>query len=511
MNRRTFLSSASLAAVPLSALRALAAEPAASQPAASQPASQDWQRASGLRQVGSLKPRSAKEIAASRVGVGMECLDRRMYRPEKTYAQLAALGAKWARLQTGWARCETTEGVYDFAWLDEVVDAVIAAGVKPWFNVGYGNRLYSPDAPHESAVGQVPLYDGERGVKGWESFLRALGQRYKDRIEQWEIWNEPNISSFWHPKHKSSPVEYAKLVEISARAIRQTHPKAQIAACISGMSPDWIEKCLQAGMGPHIHIFSIHPYNRELIPELNYASTIARIRSVLSRLAPHVRLWQGECGAPAQTTGHHDTWMRLWNMNERNQAKWVVRRIMLDLFLDLDLAQYFHLCDLMEAPYRQANGQERPPVMLGLLHGKTYTPKLAYAAMQSLATLLDDQAAAEPGYYCALNPAAGQAEPQQPYTMLFRRAGQPLLAYYQAVNVQDDAPAVTVDVEFSCDGKAADILRQPVLVDPISQAIFAIENVERKPATPHHRPAFRFRNLPCLDYPLLITDKRAIS
>ncbi len=506
MNRRTFLSSASLAAAPLSALRAMAADPPASQPADA-----NWQEASGLKQVAALKIRSAKEIASSRVGVGMECLDRRMYFPEKTYAHLTALGAKWARLQTGWSRCETKEGVYDFTWLDEVVDAVIAAGVRPWFNVGYGNKLYSPDSPHESAVGQVPLYDGERGVKAWESFLRALGERYKDRVAQWEIWNEPNISVFWHPKHKSSPVEYAKLVEISARAIRQTHPKAQIAACISGMDPTWIEKCLQAGMGPHINLFSIHPYNREMIPEINYASTVARIRSVLRRLAPHVRLWQGECGAPAQTTGHSDTWMHLWNMNERNQAKWVVRRIMLDLFMDLDLAQYFHLCDLMEAPYRQANGQERPPVMLGLLHGKIYTPKLAYAAMQSVATLLDDQTVAEPNYYCALTPAAGHAQPQQPNTMLFRRSGQPMLAYYQAVNVQDDAPPVTVDVDFSCDGKAASLLREPVLVDPISQKAFAMENVERKADKPYQRAFWRFKNVPCLDYPLLITDKKAIQ
>lgn len=445
----------------------------------------------------------------------MECLDRRMYLPEKTYGHLAALGAKWARLQTGWSRCETKEGVYDFAWLDDVVDHVIATGVKPWFNVGYGNKIYSPDAPHESAVGQVPLYDGERGINAWKNFLQALAAHFKDRVEHWEIWNEPNISAFWHPKHKSSAVEYAKLVAISAEAIRAQHPKAQIVACESGKDGKFFEDCLKAGMGTHINCFSIHPYTADQIPELNYAVSISRLREIALRIAPQVRLWQGECGAPAHTTGHADaSWMKLWNMNEKNQAKWLVRRLMLDMFMGLDRAQYFHLCDLMEAPYRQSDGSARPPVMLGILNGKTYTPKLAYFAMQSVATLFDCDTIAESSYYAALLPAANGARLIEPYTMFFRRRGSPLLAYYQASNVQDDTPIVSVDVELSCDGdfkKNTEVLHEPVLVDPITQNIYALPEPERIKTKGQFRPAFRFNQLPCLNYPLLITDRSAVA
>ncbi|MFA6561334.1 MAG: beta-glucosidase [Verrucomicrobiia bacterium] len=497
MDRRSFIKAAALGAVPLPALRALDT------------------KQFPLERIGVLKTKPARDIAASRIGIGMECLDRRMYLPEKTFGHLTALGAKWARLQTGWSRCETKEGVYDFAWLDDVVNHVIAAGVKPWFNVGYGNKLYSPDAPHESAVGQVPLYDGERGVNAWKNFLRALAAHFKDRVEHWEIWNEPNISAFWHPKHQSSAVEYTKLVAISAEAIHARYPQAQIVACESGKESEFFEACLQAGMGAHINCFSIHPYNPEQVPELNYAVSISRLRDIVHRLAPHVRLWQGECGAPAHTTGHADaSWMKLWNMNEENQAKWLVRRLMLDVFMDIDLAQYFHLCDLMEKPYRQASGAARPPVMLGILNGKTYTPKLAYAAMQSIATLFDTDTRPEPAYYCALQPVANGAALLEPYTMLFRRRGAPMLAYYQAANVQDATPAVAVDVVLTCDSrskKPADVLREPVLVDPIKRSIYALAAPDRITAKGQFRPTLRFKHLPCLDYPLLVTDKSAVS
>jgi hypothetical protein len=501
MDRRRFLKAAGLAAISSPALRARGANP----PDRSPPL---WAASSGLKLSGPLKTRSAREIEASRIGIGMECLDRRMYLPEKTYGHLAALGAKWARLQTGWSRCETKEGVYDFAWLDEVVNNVIAAGVKPWFNVGYGNKLYSPDAPHESAVGQVPLYDGERGVNAWKSFLRELAGHFRERVEHWEIWNEPNISCFWHPKHKSSPIEYTKLVSLSAEAIGAKHPKAQIAACVSGIPLQFIEDCIKAGIGQHISVFAIHPYN--VVPESNYAAMVGRLREIMRRFAPHVRLWQGECGVPSQA----ETQMSHGNMDELKQAKWLVRRLLLDVFLDLDLAQYFHLCDLMESNYRQADGKAQLPPMFGILNGKSYTPKLAYAAMQSVATLFDADTRAEPGYYCALLPAASGTTLQEPYTMLFRRRGVPLLAYYQAANVLNDTPCVPVDIALCCDSypkKPAEALRDPVLVDPVRQAVYALPAPARNAAESQFRPSLRFENLPCLDYPLLITDKSAIG
>jgi len=310
-------------------------------------------------------------------------------------------------------------------------------------------------------------------------------------------------------------VEYTKLVAISADAIHSKYPEAQVTACVAGASAELMGECLKAGMGNYITAFAIHPYSKEMIPELDYAAVIGRMKSLLRQYAPNVKLWQGECGAPSLTTGHHDaSWMDLWNMDEMNQAKWLVRRLMLDLFLDLDRSQYFHLCDLMEAVYRQADGSARPPVMLGILNGKTYTPKIAYFAMQSIATMFDDETCSEPGYYCELQPCESGSEPLEPYTMLFRRRGKPLLAYYQAVNVQDKTPSRTVDVVLACDRyaqKDEEVFKKPVVIDPIRQTVYALPNPEPVARLGRFRSVFRFNKIPCLDYPLLITDKSAVT
>lgn len=113
-----------------------------------------------LEILGEVRPRPSAQIAASPLGVGFETLDRKMFEPEPVYPFLAELGAKWARVQTGWCRCEPARGKYDFAWLDAIVDRLLAIGIQPWFNLGYGNQLYTPEATSVSAPCSTPTRTG---------------------------------------------------------------------------------------------------------------------------------------------------------------------------------------------------------------------------------------------------------------------------------------------------------------------------------------------------------------
>jgi hypothetical protein len=54
---------------------------------------------------------------------------------------LGPLGIKRIRQQTGWFKCEKSAGVYDWAWLDECVDAAIQQGLQPWLETNYGNPM----------------------------------------------------------------------------------------------------------------------------------------------------------------------------------------------------------------------------------------------------------------------------------------------------------------------------------------------------------------------------------
>ena len=143
-----------------------------------------------LTQIGRVKPASAAEIGWSRLGVGFEKLDRKAFDPAAAYDQVAQLGVHYVRIQSGWQRTERAEGVYDFAWLDDIVDNLIARGQEPWIDLCYGNDLYNELARrYYGAVGCAPV-SSEREKRAWESYVCALVARYRGRVQWFEIWNE---------------------------------------------------------------------------------------------------------------------------------------------------------------------------------------------------------------------------------------------------------------------------------------------------------------------------------
>ena len=97
-----------------------------------------------MKKIGTLPLRSAAQVGPSRIGIGFEKLDRKVFEPEKAYDLVAASGVHYVRLQSGWQRTETEKGKYDFAWLDDIVDQIIARGMEPWIDLCYGNELYTP-------------------------------------------------------------------------------------------------------------------------------------------------------------------------------------------------------------------------------------------------------------------------------------------------------------------------------------------------------------------------------
>lgn len=211
--------------------------------------------------IGRLTVKSSREIESSPFSVGLETLDRSMYDPDRVYKPLGELGVKWARLQTGWARTEQSPGVYDFAWLDRVVDSVIKQGVTPWFNLGYGNKLYTPEAPDASAVGWIPIYK-EDAQEAWLRYVRALAVQFRDRVKHWEIWNEPNIKNFWKPG-EPSPELYVTFVAQTAKVIREQIPQATIiGGALAGMPTEYLKKLLACGLAQHVDKISFHPTAR---------------------------------------------------------------------------------------------------------------------------------------------------------------------------------------------------------------------------------------------------------
>ena len=489
---------------------------------------------SNLALVGKLPEPSSLAVKRSIIGIGYETLDRGTFDPKLTYGPMAKSGVKWARMQTGWLKCEKEKGVYDFAWLDKDVDALLAIGIQPWLSVSFGNPLYTPvdgyatwaednpgeEVPHcvRGYVGEVPLYHGAEAVRGWENYLDALAKHFAGRVSHYEIWNEPNTAprGFWqtHGRYDTGnrgefesncARDYVELVKISSRALRGGDPAAKIIGGAISLTLDacfFIRNLVENGIAEHIDILSYHPYGSN--PEFGLAERHNDLRHALDTHGGRsVALWQGETGMP--TVPHPG----LTNGSQYAQAKFVTRRFTADFKVGCEMSSYFMVID--------KKGYNAGGVCgMGVLdcEGK---PKLSYRALQCMGYLFDS-AERDDDLYIRLNlfgtPLMSHLRHISMVTNKFRRKGLPVFSYHVPENPELSIETGQLDIQLwvGADGK----LDEPVLIDPIRGDVYAIKDFESAKTGFKYKPIgfdenvdgfVTLYNLPFTDYPLFITDK----
>ncbi len=451
-----------------------------------------------MKELGKLKIKKSSEIKKSIVSIGFECLDRELFTPEKCYAPLGDSGVKYARCQTGWARCEREKGVYDFAWLDGVVDGLLEKGVEPWFCVGFGNPIYMPDAPNRTAVGCVPLLYGDEVYTAWKNYVRALSEHFCGRVKEFEIWNEPDINHFWYPG-ESDPKLYAKLVKDTGAVIKKAIPDAKIGAVSAkfanfafvGKLIEYLDPC-------DIDFFCIHIYTT--VPEFRFPYWIRQMRSFLCEHGfSHVEIWQGESGYPSWASKGH--WLlRNGTDNERSQAVCMLRRYFIDLCSGIKRVSHFQMVDLWEKPYEMATSVQAKPAGHGILRGITYEPKESYRTISNLASLMTDDIKPEPFYASVDYITESVCEFISTQVMTFKKGGSPICVYYIPTDVAEEMKEPRI-VTVEMFGK----LEEPVLIDMYNGTVYEIEDSEEGEYTS------KFKDIPLYDYPLVITEGKLIE
>src|SRR4030042_33499 len=86
-------------------------------------------------------------------------------------------GIKWGRQDFNWKRIEREEGKYDWEPYDRLIEICRQHGLMLFGNLAYNPAFHDPRTPE--------------GVEAYCAFARAAAQRYKGRIDHWQIWNEP--------------------------------------------------------------------------------------------------------------------------------------------------------------------------------------------------------------------------------------------------------------------------------------------------------------------------------
>lgn len=469
-----------------------------------------------LQHLGKLKTLKSKEIVSSRFGVGFETLDRQMWDPEQAWPVLNDLGVKWARVQTGWARCEKQKGAYDFTWLDEIVEKLLERGVMPWLSFSYGNSLYTSESD-PTGVGYPPI-ETDVECAAWSQYVEALVLHFRDRVDHFEVWNEPDLTSFW--KRGPRAADYVQLVRLTAEPLRRLHPNAKliggaIAWGMTAWSIKYLEDCFLAGMHELVDIISYHGYKS--VPERHSTQELPAFRHLIDKYKPSLEYWQGEAGVQSKVpeTGNAGA-LSTMRLSETIQARMLLRRTLLELSHGCGMSSYFHMADF--AHY----AADRRTYHYGLVRLEDGSPKPAFYALQSLTTLLSgDLETAEGRTSCHMSVLSDTHDPRatkaSTWHANFVSGDVPVHCWWLPDSVEEDTVWQHVEMNFWMD--AALKLEQPVLIDPVNQDVYAVVfDWDRRACAetwmdpdPEAAGIRVFKPLPIGNSPLILTDRSKVQ
>lgn len=301
---------------------------------------------------GKLPQKTSLDIPFSKIGIGFEKLDRAVFDPEKAYDKVARIGIKKIRLQSGWQRTEKEKGVYDFAWLDDIVDNLIRRGMEPWLCLCYGNPLYTPLAEVVFGAVGCPPVNTEEAMNAWINYVKAVAEHYKGRVSFYEIWNEPDCPYSWkHVDGEEKDMlrdarEYGAFSEATANTVKSVDPDARVGINIAHLHDlSFLNNALAVGDLPHaIDSVTYHNYSTN---DQRRVEFIQAMRRLLDMYNPALTLVQGESGAQSRSDGHGAMHHYAWNPEK--QTKLLLRILLQDLYCDVEFTSYFSTMDMIEA------------------------------------------------------------------------------------------------------------------------------------------------------------------
>jgi len=480
----------------------------------------------GLAKIGKIIPKNSSEIKSSPFGIQAGTL------VDSLVAKAAEIGVKWTRLGASWPGIESEKGVYDWTETDQAFDIALKNGITPFVCISGGHRLYSKlttyDNPVEAEIygykPEPPIKDPV-AMKAYLDFVRALVERYKDKINYWEVWNEPNHRNYWGSEPNGK--EYGLLLVQTAEIIKTLDPESRvIGGSMAGINPQFTDDFLSVGADKVIDIISYHNYGA--VPE-ERVYLANELWKVINKYNPGFELWQGECGYPSHSSTRDFRGRAPWGLNV--QAKWLLRQSFTDIYYcRTTLSNYFKLAHTEGRGKKPVRSNLRPidsifgyPERGGsrvktigvnekcLLTNPELTPKSGFYAYQSLCALWKPDYKATPVKYTIKVTDQGifygigdedDAFPSIPLVATFKDgSGKWLLAWWLPWNMQEYLPKLA-RIELNLNEVE---MKDPVLIDPLSGEIFEYSSLKKE------NGKIILPELPLADYPMILVERETVK
>jgi xylan 1,4-beta-xylosidase len=207
----------------------------------------------------------------------------------------------------------TRRELYSFTYADQVIDAYLDLGVRPFVELGFmPSALASGDQTVFWWRGNVtPPRSWTQWAELVRSTVKHLIDRYGlDEVRRWpiEVWNEPNLTAFWRDADQGA---YHRLYEVTAKTIKEVDASLQVGGPALSPGPDaegWLARFAEftAAESVPVDFVSRHAYSSGPPREVPFGvrQTLAPASTLLDQFAQPRRDLAGTplAGVPVHIT-----------------------------------------------------------------------------------------------------------------------------------------------------------------------------------------------------------------
>lgn len=252
---------------------------------------------------------------------------------EKVSALMQEAGVGWVRTDFLWEDIEPSGGVFEFVKYDTIVDVLQKDRIKI-----LGILHYSTGWASSCGKWNCPPADNKLFI----GFVKKVIERYRDKIKYWEVWNEPDSSTYWNPQDGLK--SYCALLKEVYLAAKKIDPDCKIlnGGLSNGLAS--VNKLYAHGAKGYFDILNLHSFENPLYP-----GATARM-AAYPRLAHKImarngdgqkKIWITEIGCPgAKAKDKTANWWLGKNPDEAQQAGWV-KEIYTQLLKNKDVEKVF--------------------------------------------------------------------------------------------------------------------------------------------------------------------------
>lgn len=202
-----------------------------------------------------------------------------------------------------WWDLELARGHWNFKVLDRDVALAEEHKVGLLLTLGLTPRWASskPDERGYAGLGSGAM---PKDIADWRNYVRVVALRYKGRIHEYEIWNEPNLRPFF----SGSVNQMLLLTREAARILKEVDPSNVVVSPSAnagrGVPADrlivpgeaWLNEFLKKGGGTYVDVVAHHFYVTPGPPE-GMVPMMRQVRGLLDQYGLRDKpLWNTETG-----------------------------------------------------------------------------------------------------------------------------------------------------------------------------------------------------------------------